>query len=206
MYEETTFLNRMNKLRTDMNTAIRQAADKHNEGVLSADEFASFKDKVLREANEQRRTLLDERKRSQAEAVLDFQKKLAAGGDLTRFREIYEKALPMTREDIENHYRLSIKIGDDTAARAAAFAGVEKNVKSIIVDFAGRDDGWHKTLQQYSEFSRKHLAPEAKIGDLLGEYRTITEPAKKVSPFQAGWTIDERGRRIPFFRNRILYD
>jgi hypothetical protein len=204
---EAEFKSRANKLRSEAAREIKAAADAVNTGAASEAEFEKYMNSVLNTANSKRRALIDERKKLQAEQVLDFQRTLSGAQNAQAFRAAYDKISKLDGQKLEEEYEKSLKLGDDIAVRAAAFAGVEKGASRVVKDFAARNKEWGETLEQYQKFNSTYQDSTRKLEELIfGEYRSIMPHSVKRKPYQAGWTQDSNGRQRPYFRNRLVID
>ena len=206
-YKDDDYKNKINRVRAEAHNEIKKLADRFNDGKISEAEFKKGEFEILTGANSKRTQILDDRKREIDNQVLSYHQKLAGGGaKVSELRKHYEGLEKSNKDELIKHYETSLKLGDETAARAAAIKAVEKGIPEVLKDYGNRDRGFAETLNEYVQFNNRYNSQEARISANLTDYRKIEAPYKKREKFEAGKFRGPDGYPRPYYRERIKID
>lgn len=203
-YDDELYKEKMNKIREETKKGYAEAYQAFNDGKISQQELDKAKAQWKIQQREKHRELMEKRRETIEQAGLKYMQKLAGNDDVRSFRESYESMQKMNPEELENHYRTSLKLNDSTALKAAALTAAEKNVKPLVDDFSRRNEKWSETLQSMARFKKRYMNPEARIYEALSDYRSPEEPIVKRETYEAGFFRDNSGAQLPYYRNRYL--
>lgn len=201
----------INNLRKMAAKVIHQVGTDYNAGKMTKKEYDDKKKEVLFEANSLRRELLDNRKKLIKESSWELDRNLVSinemkQDELQKFRHIYNEFNQLKdNNQIESEYFQSLKLGDQLSLKALAKIAHERMIKPVISDYSERDSRYKETRESMHDYQQRYHTADAKASDLLGDYRTIEAPREIVIVIENGWAVDNQGRRIPQYREKVLH-
>jgi hypothetical protein len=212
IFREQEFVNRANRIRAKVEEGAAFGRTQVNENVISEKEYEDTKRQLVDAGNAELAKLLREREKAVSEQELALSRELAGvqnsePGTLKEFRAAYEDLKAAGIKDktaIINHYRTSLRLGDEVSLRACALAAHELGICEVTADFAERDPSFAETAAFAARFSKRYRDVTAKFTDRLSNYRSISAPQERREPVQSGFIIDPAtGMRYPHYRNRL---
>jgi len=211
IFREQEFVNRANRIRAKVEEGAAFGRTQVNENVISEKEYEETKRQLVDAGNAELSKLLREREKV-SEQELALSRQLAGvqnsePGTLKEFRAAYEDlktAGVKDKQAIINHYKTSLRLGDEVSLRACALAAHEIGIREVTEDFAERDPSFAETAAFAARFSKRYRDVTAKFTDRLSNYRSISAPQERREPVQSGFIIDPAsGMRYPHYRNRL---
>jgi hypothetical protein len=202
----------MNDVRNQANQEFVKLAEVYNSGQISKKEWHFNKDKVILSAHEQRRQIIAKREFDvdrEEERVLNRIVGTDKDSDMQRYRTLYSQYAEKgnDKDYLLKEYNTSIKLNDSLAGKAAAAVAAEHGIREIAADYSVRDESFANAINDYRAFKTKWRDPFRKFSEYQsGKFGFIREPKSKTETYGSGFVVDEYGRKLPQFRERVKYE
>ena len=202
--KEQEYKNTMTRLRSEADNTFDQLHEKLNSGQISEQEYKQIEFQIKSHFDGQRKEMLVQRDKDLADAELSYYQRLADSKDVRDLRGEHAKVKKMQPHDLESYYNDSLRFNDKQAAQACALVAAERGDKKILNDYSERNQGFSDILREYGEFQANYKNPDKRIQEMLTDYRNIDPPRVKRKSYQVGYTVNDRGMRVPYFRDRVI--
>ena len=126
--------------------------------------------------------------------------------DRAEFRSVYNELSKLKdRDEIERKYADAKRFADSPAQKAAVARAADLGIRSITDDYKKRNENFAKHADQLMEFNEGANDITAKMAVKM-RLTSITEPPIKRKEVAFGFTNNEKGDQVPYFRPAFYYE